>query len=492
MKRNKLYLLTLFLLSICFACNLSYGQRVLTLDEAISLAKEQSFEFEKTKNKYLQAKYQYKIYKSSYLPKLSLSGTIPSFNRSISKITLPNGDEAFVTQSMGTYSGMLSLNQPIPFLGSDLTISSGLQRLDLYSGDKSTSYLANVINVGISKSIFGYNQYKWQDKIEPLQYQQEKISYIESLENISKQTVDLYFSLLSTQISKNIQEQNKINNDTILNIIKERYKVGKCTEDEVLQLEVNSLNIELQLQQLDNDIKDKEKALKDFLRMNDNETIILQEPSLISLGLIDSEKAYKQALDNSALELSQKRQLIEAQSNLARIKSENTTSFDLYATFGLSKNDAELKQAYKNPLNQEVITLGFNIPIVDFGTRKNRIKQAQLRVSDATITAEQEKLNFKREISNTVNQINTLSNKLNVIQKTNELSSKRYEMAKTRYINGKIGFLDYSNAEYERNNSKLDYIETLKNNWTLYYEIRQKTLYDFKSNRKIDLRINDF
>ena len=129
--------------------------------QVISLAQEQSFEVEKAKNKYLQAKYKYRIYKSSFLPKLNLTGSVPSYNRTISRITIPSGDDIFVAQSVGTYSGTLSLTQPIPFLGSDLDLSSGLQRLDLYGEDRKTTYLANIINIGISKSVFGYNPYKW-------------------------------------------------------------------------------------------------------------------------------------------------------------------------------------------------------------------------------------------------------------------------------------------------------------------------------------------
>lgn len=306
---------------------------------------------------------------------------------------------------------------------------------------------------------------------------------------MANQTIDLYFSLLGLQINKFIQEQNKLNNDTLLIIIKEHYKLGKCTEDEVLQLEVNNLNIELQLQQLNDNKSDKENELKDFLRIIENENLVLVEPDLISLGIIEIEKAYNKALENSSFEIRQKEQMLKVQSDLARTKSEDNISFSLYATLGLSKSDADIKQSYKNPLNKEVVSLNFSIPIVDFGVRKNKIKQAQIRIDDTSLTLEQEKLNLKRDITNTVNKINALTNKIRLVQKTNELSFKRYEIAKTRYINGKIGFLEYSSAEYERDNSKMDYIEILKNIWSLYYELRQKTLYDFKNNREIDTSI---
>ena len=56
------------------------AQSVLTLDDCIRIAKEQSPETKLAQNKFLDAWYQYKLYKKSYLPTLSLSGTIPAFN----------------------------------------------------------------------------------------------------------------------------------------------------------------------------------------------------------------------------------------------------------------------------------------------------------------------------------------------------------------------------------------------------------------------------
>lgn len=461
-----------------------YAQREISLEDCIEIAKKNSFEAQESQNKLLQSTYQYNIYKKSYLPSLSLSGSLPAFNRSISKITLPNGDEAFVAQAAGAYSGTLSVTQPIPFLGSDLVVSSGLQRLDLYNDSVSTSYLSNIINMGFRYSIFGYNSYKWNKKIEPLQYSEANQIYVENMEEVTKKTIELYFNLLESQTKLNIQSYNKLNIDTLLNIIREKYSVGKCTEDEVLQLEVNLLNSELQIRQLQNTINNNEKAICDFLQLT-NDKIIAFEPSLFEIEIIDSEKAIRETYENSSIELSHKRKILEAQSNLSRVKSENRISVDLYATLGLSKNDAQFKETFKAPLNQEVLSLSFTVPIFDFGISRSKVKQAELNISNVILNSEQEKLGNNREIIDVVNQINILSENILVVNKTRELSEKRYELSKIRYENGKIGFLDYSNAQTDKDNSKLDYVELLKMKWELYYKLRKLTLYDFKTNKKI-------
>ncbi|MDL2240208.1 TolC family protein, partial [Bacteroidales bacterium OttesenSCG-928-K22] len=171
-------LIILFVLLSCFASS----QTVLSLEECIRIAQENSIEARQAKNNYLIANHDYTLYRKSLLPAVTLSGNLPAFNHAISTITMPDGSESFVTQSVGKYSGALSINQIIPFTGGQFYVSSGLQRLDIYQDNTTTSYLANVINLGLSQSILSYNPYKWKKKIEPIQYEKAKRIYIEKLE----------------------------------------------------------------------------------------------------------------------------------------------------------------------------------------------------------------------------------------------------------------------------------------------------------------------
>ena len=476
---------TLCLLCVTLCNFFRLHAQTLTLENCIKLAQEQSLETKHAKNNYLNAWYQYKLYKKSYLPTLSLSGTLPAFNRSISKITLPDGTEKFVSQSAGNYSGSISITQPIPFMGGQFFISSGLQRLDIYQDSTITSYLANLINIGIRQPFSLYNPYKWQRKIEPLSYKEAKQVYIEALENAALQAIELYFSLLETQTNIKLYEQNKINTDTLLYIAKERFLVGKITEDEVLQIEVNLLNLTFQIEELQNTLQDKQATLSDFLNLQAN-AFSLQIPENLTITTINKEKAYEQAVANGSQATAHQRRLLEAQQEVARVKSENGFSVDLYASFGLSQSTPQFKQAYKKPLDQEQITLSLNIPILNWGTAKIKRKKAELKLADISLTIEQEKLSFKRQVDNTVNQYNIQSTQLQVVQKTIELSQKRYEMSKERYLGGKIGFLDYSVAQNEKDRSQIDYIQTLQKTWTKYYEIRKLTLFDFIENKQIE------
>ena len=486
--KNRVHLLNSLNLCAILACLHAplIAQTTLSLDSCIAIAQSRSAEAKHAQYDFQIADYNYKLYRKSLLPQLSLSGELPMFNRTISKITMPDGTESFVAQSVGNYSGSLSVNQVIPFTGGQFYVSTGLQRLDLYQDSTTTSYLANMINVGIRQPIITYNSYKWQKKIEPVQYKKAQKLYIEALENSAVKTVELYFSLLETQLSLTLSIQNKANNDTLLLMAKERFALGKITEDELLEVEINNLNLSIQIEELQNALEEKQMALADFLGLDLAASITLTLPSVIGKE-IDNERAYREALSNGTIELDHQQRLLEAQSNVARAKADNGFSVDLYASFGLSQSDALFKNTYRNPLDQEQITLSFTIPILDWGIAKYKRKKAEISLKDVSVTIDQEKLDFRRNLQSTVNQYNLQSYQLRLAEKAGELAAKRFEMSKERYVSGKIGFLDYSIAQNEKDNSQITYIRTLLKSWLKYYEIRKLTLYDFVNEKKIEL-----
>jgi outer membrane protein TolC len=449
------------------------------------MARSQSAEARHASHNYLIADYDYKLYRKSLLPQISLSGELPMFNRSISKITMPDGTESFVAQSVGNYSGSLSINQAIPFTGGQFYVSAGLQRLDLYRDGTTTSYLANLVNVGIRQPIIAYNSYKWQKRIAPVQHEKAQREYVEVLENSAIQAIGLYFALLESQVSLALTLQNKANNDTLLLMGKERFALGKITEDELLEVEVNNLNLSIQIEELRNTLQERQAALADFLGLASPESLTLDVPPVINAE-IEKEQACREAFANGTTELAHRQRLLAAQSDVARAKAERGFSVDLRASFGLSQSDALFRNAYRNPLDQEQITLGFTIPVLDWGMAKYKRKKAEISLRDVTVSIDQEKLDFRRNLNSTVNQYNLQFYQLRLAEKAIELANKRFEMSKERYIAGKIGFLDYSVAQNEKDNSRISHILALQRRWSRYYEIRKLTLFDFIENKKIE------
>lgn len=490
MKHIKRLFLLLFVLFAMVLLPLR-AQTVLSLDSAISIAQANSIEAQRARYNYWDACYQYRLYRKSLLPQLSLSGNIPAFNRTISKITMPDGSEAFVSQSTGNYAATLNLRQPIPFTGGSFYASTGLQRLDIYMDNTTTSYLANIVSFGISQPIITYNTYKWQKKMEPLALQKAERQYAEVLENIAFQTVVYFFELLETQETLALKVENKQNSDTLLATAREKFAIGKFTEAQVLEVEVDNLNLSLEIEQLKQELSNRMRILCDYIGMEENVSPYLKIPETITIKTINYSKALSEYRENSPAEPDRQHRLLQAQSELARAKADNGFSINLNASFGLSKNDELFRNVYRNPLDQEQVSLSFEIPILEWGTARCKRRKAENLLANEELAIRQETLDSEQKLSDAVGQFNIQNHRLQLAVRTAELSQKRYEITAESYELGKIGFLDFSTAQYEKDNARITYLQALSTSWQSYYEIRRMTLFDFENGAKVTTDLPD-
>src|SRR5262249_56117627 len=98
---------------------------------------------------------------------LSLQGTAPDLTRSISKLSLPDGSEAFVRQSFVSSGARLAIAKTVGTTGGEVFLESSLERLDLLDGGPSTTYLSQPINLCLPPPLFAFNPYRWQVRIAP-------------------------------------------------------------------------------------------------------------------------------------------------------------------------------------------------------------------------------------------------------------------------------------------------------------------------------------
>lgn len=214
-------------------------------------------------------------------------------------------------------------------------------------------------------------------------------------------------------------------------------------------------------------------------------------PETLAVEVIDYDKALAQYRENSPAEPDRQHRLLQAQSELARAKADNGFSINLNASFGLSKNDELFRNVYRNPLDQEQVTLSFEIPILEWGTARCKRRKAENLLANEELAIRQETMDSERKLSDFVGQFNIQNHRLQLAVRTAELSQKRYEITAESYELGKIGFLDFSTAQYEKDNARITYIQALSTSWQSYYEIRQMTLFDFENGVKVTTDLPD-
>ncbi len=455
-------------------------KRFFSLDDVIQMARESSPDALVARHRFRGSYWQFRSFQAGYLPNLRFDATIPNLNRTISPITLPDGSDIFIRRSLATSSGNLSLSQTIFPTGGQLFVSSGLQRIDLIRDDETiASFLSTPVNIGFRQPIFAYNPYKWERKIEPLRYQEAQKQYVESLENISIRATSMFFDLLLAQMNIEINRLNQSSNDTLYRIAEGRYSLGRIAENELLQMELNLLNSEATL---DQSLIDYEAALfrfRSFLALEGVDAIELIPPFTVHDLQVDVSAALVEARRNRANIIAQQRQLIQAESEVSRAKADARFNANLFAVYGLTQTGDDLPGVYRDPLDQQQLTIGVQIPLLDWGVSKGRVRMAESNRELTNTTVNQALVDFEQEVFLRVMEFNMLKSQLEIAQKADIIAEKRYDVTRERFLIGRIDIIELNLAIEEKDRSKQRYLSAMRNYWRGFYEIRRVTLYDF-------------
>jgi outer membrane protein len=299
------------------------------------------------------------------------------------------------------------------------------------------------------------------------------------------QAADLYFNLLLAQVNLEIANHNLSNTDTLYHISTGRYNLGKIAENDLLQMELAVMNSRNNVAQGQLDVQLGRLRLKNFLNMQELVDLQLTEPARIPEFKVDLAVALEQARKNRQEMIEFERLHLEADRDVARAKGETGFNANLFATYGLTQSAAVIENAYMNPLEQQSLRIGFQVPVLDWGRAKSQIKIAEANRELMELTIQQAQQNFEQEIILLATQAQMHREKLKISIQADTIAQRRYEISMQRYLIGKIGILDINVALDERVQARRSYVAAMRDFWITYYDLRRKTLYDFERGMEI-------
>jgi len=477
MKSNKLVLVLLINLIGFSICAQEKIVQELSFDEVILLAREQSPDAIMAKHRYRAKYWEFSTFKAEFRPSVRLSTTFPNLNRSYSEFDDSTGTY-YVKLNKNTTNLNLDITQNVPYTGGQLSVRTDLSRLDNL-GDETHSYSSTPFSISYSQPVLFYNEFKWQKKIEPIKFEEAKGSYISSMEDVALKAVNYFFDLALAQQNLQVAGINYSNADTLYQIATGRYNIGTIAENELMQMELSLLNAGSSLNSSKVDLEIKKYQLRSFLGFNEKVNLKLIIPKTIPEVNVDVEQALEIARSNNPEILNFERQLIEAERDVAKAKSQKGVQANLFASLGYTQQATQIEDAYIDPQSQQNLTLGMQIPILDWKLGKGRYKMAQSSQEVIRTTVDQSRTDFVQNVYLNVMQFNLQDDQFLIAAKSDTIAQKRYDMTKQRFLIGKVDVLDLNVALSEKDAAKINYISALRKYWSNFYNLRKITLYDF-------------
>ncbi len=475
-----------YLLSLLLIPAFVNGQKILSLSDAVRIATDSSLTAFRYKNLYLAGYWEYRSYLAQKKPSLTLNSTLFDYNRALTQRynSVLDIDEYREQQNIYSYANA-SIRQNLPFSGGTIYVDSEVGRLQNFGDNDYTQFSTVPLRIGLIQPILGYNEFKWKRRTEPLKYEKAQKSYVQSSETISLTVSGYFFDLLAAQNQVNMAGTNLANADTLYAIGQKRLEIATISQAEVLTLKVQALNARNELASAMKRLNGSRFAFFSYLRMPEDQGIVLNVPESLPAFRVDFDKALTEAQTNNPLLLEYKQQVLESAGNVEQVKREGLLNASLIASYGLNKQDSKLPETYNSPLDQQRATIGVSIPIIDWGQRRGQYNMAKSNYEAVKLTAEQAETDFRQAVMLAVSDFNMQQDVVETALETREVATQAYNITKQRFMIGKTDVNSLALALERQDQANLNYIEALRLYWQYYYRIRQLTLYDFERNRTL-------
>jgi outer membrane protein TolC len=461
----------------------------MSLQQVITFAQARSGSAVQARNRFRASYWQFRTQRAAFLPTLSLSATAPDLTRNLSRIPLPDGSEAFIRQSFVSSSARLAIGKTIGTTGGEVFMETALERLQLLDGGRTTSYLSRPVTIGLRQPLFGFNTYAWQDRIEPLRFEEARREYAEELEGIAISAAQNFFDLMSAQDQLAGARNNVRSTDTLYSITSRRYAAGQTTEYELLQTHLAQLNARLELQRAELDVRARTYSLRSYLGLRDTADVRPEITFDVPDVTADVPTAVAQARANRADGVGFERRTLEAKREVAEARASSGRAVSLFATFGLSQSTSELGSVYHRGQENDQATLGFEVPILDWGRARARTSLAESNRDVALQSVDQARQDMDQDVTMKALQFNVQRERIRIAATADEIAARGYASAQERYLAGHADAQAVNLAQVDKDAARRSHVDALRGYWIAYYELRRATLYDFGSREPIP--IND-
>jgi outer membrane protein TolC len=483
----------LFIL-LLLACSghLLSAQVKLSLSKSIELALDSSLQAFRAKNMYLSSYWAYRSFQAGRLPSLSLRTTPLEYRRDIIKRYDSNENMDVYRRQQSLYSyGNLSLSQNIDFTGGTLFLDSELGYMQNFANDNGYKQFSSVpIRIGYSQSLFGFNTFRWDKKIEPLKFEKAKTQYLYAQEDISGTATQYFFALAVAQMEHGMAVDNVSSSDTLYRIGQERQKIASISQADLLTLKLDAVNARNTLRNAEITLKRAMFSFASYLHLDKDTQLELELPSRPTDIQISSDLALAYAREYNPDFMGYRQERLEAEREVERTKKSSMFEASFSVSVGFNQVATDFTSAYRNPLQQDVVSLGLSIPLVDWGVRKGKANMALNTLNVTKISIQEKEMSLEQDIIMTANDFNIQQDLISSAEEALELATLAYSVTKERFIIGKADLNSLTLSLNRQNSAQRNYLSALRDYWINYYKIRRLTLFDFVGKETLQLVVN--
>lgn len=131
------------------------------------------------------------------------------------------------------------------------------------------------------------------------------------------------------------------------------------------------------------------------------------------------------------------------------------------------------------------IGLNFNIPIIDWGENRTRVKVQKARLKQTEYNKESVRRNIEGEVRNLVADFNSSLKRLQLLEKNVAVAEKSFEITRQRYADGDIDSQALALERDRLNNAYNSHLSAYISYQLMLSDLMRKTFYDFQNDKPL-------
>ncbi len=481
MNRSGLSKITIICMFFLFLSESGMAQKILTLDQAMSVAIKNSPEMIKSELNMLISLENLNAREAATKSNFSLQVTPFYYNQNR---TYDDFNAVWNTNETKSSYGDLIISQPIVKTDAKISLRNHLEYLDAYSefGDKSTKGFSNNLYLELTQPLFSYNKIRMElDRLE-LSLENSTFNYSIQRLFLEKQVTQYFYNLYQIKMALKIADEEYQNQQVSFEIIKTKVEGGLTANAELLQAQLNLSNSESTFKNKQVELENAKDDFKQYIGLPLSEDFDIEADVVFALVEVDSAKAIQNGLE-MRMELKQREiSLQNSKFDLTMAESTNEFAGNVNLSVGVIGDNENLMHVYETPTRNPQFMIGFTIPIWDWGERKSRIKASKAMIEIQEIDLQNERYSVEIAIRKSYRSLQNLNLQIEIAKQNEKNAQLTYEINLEKYKNGDLTSFDLGRYQNQLSTSKMNLANALISYKIELLNMKIQSLWDFEKN----------
>ena len=469
---------------------ISFGQKGITLDEALTVAENNSPGMKRTKLSLTRSEENLNAQNAALKSNFSLTINPIGYNQSrefndlISKWNTRKTTESY---------GLFTVSQPILLTDARVSLTNRFGYKDSYSEytNTTTKGFSNNLSLNFDQPLFTYNRTKLQLQELELSLENAQLNYAIQLLSLERSVTQAFYYVYQQQQSLDISRQAYENMQQSYEVSKNKVDAGLSAREEMFQAELNLATTRSDFENKQVSLENAKDDFKVLIGMSLFDDIIVLPNIEVDTIPVDISFAIDHGIKNR-MELRQREISVEtSEFDLIQTKALNEFRGSLGLSVGIFGDNEKFSDVYANPTDNESVSLSLTIPLWDWGERKSRIKASEATIETSRVTLQEEQDNIILGIRKVYRNLINLQNQIVISRQSVINAQLTYDLNLEKYRNGDLTGMDLNIYQNQLSEKQLSYTNALISYKLELLNLKIQALYDFEKKQPVSPVMSD-